>query len=160
MRPTDSGDVIRRPKLKIDKYNLDEDWVVQADLYCDYAEALAEAKAELDSAKDRLKVVEAEAELEVRDDPKRFRLKEPVREASIKIQVTLHPRVLKFAKILNRRRYEVGILEAYVTALEHKKRGLEKMVELEGRQYFAAPRESGTEDRERRRKKSVRSKGG
>lgn len=124
----------------IDKDELDREWIEQPDKYLEYAMQLAEANNEVNERKASLDVSEAEAELDIRSKPRKYKLSEPIREASVKLQIVLHPDVQKATRRLNKAKYRAGILSAAVTALDHRKRALEKLVDLHGQGYFAAPR--------------------
>jgi len=153
---------MKKGVLSIDKYNLDEEWVKQPESYEEAARMLAEATFDYDEMKAKFEVVKAEAELDIRDFPKKYKMKVPVREAAVKLKVILHPRVQKFRRILNRRKRSVGYIQGLVTSLDHKKKGLEKMCDLDARDYFSKPRansESAKERTDAAERKALRSKG-
>jgi len=142
--------------LKIDEDKLDKVCFTHADTYFDFAKALADAREEVNLAKARLDVVEAEAEEEIRKFPRRFKLKEPIREGQIKLKVVLHPAVQKATDRLNKRKAKVGVLEAAVNALEHRKRMIEKAVDLFLANYFSKPKVG--EEMDDRRKTRIQNK--
>ena len=133
----EASDRIRR----IDIGRLDEEWVLQDERVGNVGKKLAAAKYFLDKAKDALGVVQAEAELEIRSKPLRFGLTKPVREAAVKLAVALHKKVRAAQAKLNRKKFNVAILETDYRRLDHRKKALEDLVTLHGRDYFAAPRE-------------------
>lgn len=125
--------------LEIDQGNLHAEWARQARLYHRAAIKLAEARLAYDTAKSELDVVAAETDKEIRDNPSRYGIKK-VSEVAVKNAVLMHPSHKKATKLVNQRKYDVGILQAAVEALEHKKKGLEGSVSLFLSDYFAEPR--------------------
>jgi len=124
----------------IDKDKLDEVVFTHADRYLEYAEQLEEARHGVEVAEAKLDVVKAEVEKEIRKFPKRFKLKLPIREASIKLEIVLHPRYQKFESRLIEKKHRRGILQAAVNALDHRKRMIEKGCDLFFAGYFGKPR--------------------
>lgn len=137
----------------VDQHRLDEEWVRQPKLFHEYAVKLADARAEVDRlkakrdlAEEQVEYVAAEINSMIRQDPEQFGLPK-VTEDAIKNAVRTHQDYIdaqeKVHKIRQREieaRREVGVLEAAVNALEHKKRSLENLVELFLRDYFSSPR--------------------
>ncbi len=126
--------------MDIDLSQLEIEWQGQAPMYEKAAKGLAEARraaAELDI---ELTVVKAEAGKEVRTNPDEFGM-EKVTEAAIKEAVDTHKKVIRLRKKMAEARYLVDLLEGTCRALEHRKRALEKEVELFLAGYFAAPKE-------------------
>lgn len=142
----------------IDLGCLDEEWVKQPDLYHDYAKELANARRVYEEAKARLKLTDAELELEIRKEPKAFDLVK-VTESVIAAVVEVQEGHQKAVSAVIKARHRVDLLEGAVTALDHRKRALEKAVDLWSMSYFAEPRsknaqaavESGLEKRKAKR---------
>ncbi|RJQ26123.1 hypothetical protein C4577_04275 [Candidatus Parcubacteria bacterium] len=144
----------------IDKYKLDDELVIQADLYDEYAKKLGEARADLEDAKNEVKVREddydiecAKVDLQVRKNPKNFGL-DKLTEPAIKCIILLDSNVTTARKALYDARREVvdclrlhGALDAMVGALDYKKRSLEDLVKLRLANYYSEPRlPKGKED--------------
>ena len=55
--------------IKIDKHNLDVEWMNHAVLFIEWAEKEVEAQFEKDKAKERLDLVKAELDSRIRSDP-------------------------------------------------------------------------------------------
>lgn len=126
----------------IDKDSLDEEWVKQPDLYHEYAIQLADAKEELENARNVLDVTRCEIDSEIRADPKEFDLEKATEDA---IKNTI-PRQKRYQKALDEvgvLRHKVDVLGAALGALSHKKAALENLVYLHNASYFASPRASG-----------------
>lgn len=147
--------------LAIDEHRLDEEWVRQPAVFGRYALKLAEKRSELDAAKSRLDVVEAETDRDIRKMPENYgisKITEVVVERTIKIQLPYMRAVDK----VNRLKHEVAVVQAYVDALDHKKKALENLVMLWLNSYFAEPRLPKGPARERMNdvvKREVRSRG-
>jgi hypothetical protein len=124
-----------------------EHWLDQPRLVLQHGLKAADAKDEQDRAKARLDVVRAEVGDEIRKDPERFGL-EKTTEASIAMAVTLDDRVRKAENDVFDARHKTEILQAVLTALEHRKRALEGLVTLRGQGYFAEPQANTSGARE------------
>lgn len=137
----------------IDLAKLDSDWCKQAHTVYDYAIKLANAKdardrakAGVDVANEELERKAAEIELQVRRYPDRYGL-DKTTESTIKATVLVddtykvaQDAVHAARKKLNQKNHEVGLLEAALKALDHKRDGLESAVKLFGMGYFANPK--------------------
>jgi hypothetical protein len=126
-------------RIDIDRYRLDDEWIGQAKQYLTHSEKLAEARLWFDTAKTELDLIKAELDQKIRDDPVQFGLPK-VTETAVQNAVLLQPEHKAAAEKLNRSRYEMGVIQAAVDALEHRKRALENLVQLHGMQYFAEPK--------------------
>lgn len=125
--------------FQIRGHRLDEDWLSQPDTVYEYCTRLADAKKLLNEAKSDLEVVEAETDRDVRLHPSRFGI-DKLSENRVKNAVILTPQYKKANKEVIHRQHEVDVLQAAVTALEHKKRALENLVHLHSMSYFSKPR--------------------
>lgn len=124
--------------FQIDRFRLDDEWVKQPDLFRRYAEALAEAKSEFEGLKNDLDVTRAEVELKIREDPSAYGL-EKVTEGVIKSVVEVQETVKEAESEVVQARHKVGMLEAAVGALDHRKRALSDLVSLHLADYFSKP---------------------
>lgn len=127
--------------LNIDLSRLDEEWLRQPRLVGSYAEQVANAREEMALAKADFELVEAELKLEVQKDPSAFNL-EKATQGCIESAVVACKRYQRAQRQYIKTKHQVDVLEAVVSALEHKKRGLEKLVDLHLADYFSAPRPS------------------
>lgn len=143
--------------FQIDRFRLDDEWVRQPDLFRRYSETLAMAKAEHDGLKNDLDVIRAETELKIRQDPDSYGL-DKVTEGVIKATVEVQPEVKQAEKDVVTARYKVGVLEAAVGALDHRKRALSDLVSLHLADYFSKPvaREEDRDAREEMGKQRAR----
>jgi hypothetical protein len=143
--------------FQIDRFRLDDEWVRQPDLYRRYAEALADARRDHEEAKNVLAVVRAEVESEIRKDPADYFI-DKVTEGSIKSTVETVEKVVDAEAVVVNARHAVGVLEAAVGALDHRKRALSDLVSLHLADYYSKPvaREGSKEAVEEMGKKKAR----
>lgn len=125
--------------FRIDQDRLDEEWVGQAPTYYEYSVKLVDAREEHERAKSREDVVEAELDKEIRRDPASFGITK-ITEEVVKKTITLQRRYQKAHEEVIQTRHDMGIHQAAVDALEHKKKGLESMVYLHSQGYNSEPR--------------------
>jgi len=152
-----------RTDFQIDDLNLREEWLRQADLYFSYAEKAATARSAYDAAAQELSVVEADLSLDIRANPRHYDLDDKVTEAAVKSTLFLQKGVRRAQKIVREAKHDLDIAQAACTALEHKKRALTMLVELNTAKYFADPKitassemREAAQDEEKRR---IRNKG-
>lgn len=125
--------------FEIDEHDLVKEWVKQPSLYFTWAQKLADARIEQDEAKSALDVIKAEASRAIRDDPGNYGF-DKVTEAVVAVAINEHPDVMEGVKALYAARHRQEIYQAAVNALDHRKRALEKIVDLHGQNYFSHPR--------------------
>ena len=126
--------------FELNEHNLDQEWMRQAKLYHHYALKLEEARADYDRAKAQRDVVVAELDKEVRLDPSQFGLPAKVTEKMVENTVLLQKRHRLATEEVIKARHGLGVLQAMVEALDHRKHALQNLVQLEARDYFAQPR--------------------
>ena len=129
--------VENRSFLEIDKFALDEEWIKQPGLYFEWAERVASARQSLDLAKAQLDVKRAEVSLKVRS--RKVADKAKPTEALINTMIETDLTYQEAQNKVIRLKHRVDVLSGMVTALDHRKKALENIVQLDGRQYFAQP---------------------
>ncbi len=147
--------------LQIDLDRLEVEWQAQPKLYYDFAAELAAARRDMRTAENRLPVIKAEAAKLIRTEPDRFGLTK-LTEAIVSENVVLQEAVQEAQSELNDEKYRVDMLAGMVTAMDHRKKTLEKEVDLWLANYFASPRASSEVSREKideLEKRSARRKG-
>lgn len=125
--------------LVIDSNNLEKEWVDQPRLYFKYATKLENAREDFEQAKAELGVVAAECDLDIRNNPAKYDLPKAT-EKSVEAAVAMHDDYVAAAKEVSVQRHRVGVFQAAVNALDHRKKALEKLVELFLANYYSAPR--------------------
>lgn len=126
-------------EFTIDELALDREWNRQGDLAFQFNKIVAECQREYDEAKAELEVTRGELYKRVKANPKKAGL-DKATEAGIKEVIpTLPPYKTAIKKVIDAR-YELDIAKAASIAIEHKKRGLEKVVDLFLNNYYGEPR--------------------
>lgn len=131
-----------KPSIDIfrpNKYSLDTEWEDQPKLYYTYAEKLADAEKAMDLAKAERDFVEADLDKLIRENPQKFDL-DGVTEPAIQRTIKLRKRYKQANNKYIEAKYQVAQMKAVVDALEHRKKALEALMYLEGRNYFSEPR--------------------
>ena len=124
--------------LEIDKYSLDDELQKQAMLFAEWAEKEVDAQFERDKAKERLEVVKAEADRSIRAAAEKRNAK--ITESAIQNMVILHEGVREANSEHLDSVKNAKVMAVAREAFEHKKRALEKMVDLFLSNYWAEPR--------------------
>lgn len=122
-----------------DSSQLAKEWVLQPRLCRECLDRLADARRDYERAKAALDVVDAELSLEIRKSPEKHGL-EKATEASIQAALEVHSSHRKAVNDLIEARHVMDIAYAASEAIEHKKKALEALVTLSGRDEWAEPR--------------------
>jgi len=125
----------------IDKNILDDEWLGQPKLYFNWAVQLEDARADFEEVKAEFDVTKAEVDLAIRTNPDDYDLPK-VTDKAIAAAMIVQPEYKDAQQKMFAAKHRVGILQAAVTALDHRKKALEKLVDLHGQKYFASPRAS------------------
>ncbi len=147
--------------LDIDENVLDEEWIGQPRLYFKWARRLADARIVLDTSKSNLDIVKAELDIAIRSHPEQYGLTK-ITEAVVATAMPNQAKYQSALEVLRHDKHSVDILSAAVTALDHRKAALGKLVDLHGQNYFSSPRASTPEAEESMReetKHKIRKKG-
>jgi kynurenine formamidase len=128
--------------IDIDKNQLDVECERQPELVYQYGCKLADAKKELAEANADLDVIKAEVADDVRSNPKKYGL-DKITVDAVASAVAAAKEVKAATTDVIAARHLVDTTQAAVNALDHKKRMLENLVDLHGRDYFSSPRVSG-----------------
>lgn len=146
--------------FSFDKHKLDEELQAQPKMYFEHAVMLADARRDYEQAEAAKDLVWAELDRDVRSDPAAFGV-DKITEAVVKETITRSKKYQKAVAEVIDKRHDMDIAQAGATALDHRKRGLEKAVELWLSDYWAEPRVNG-DGREKARestKKEARTAG-
>lgn len=123
--------------VTIDPSELDREWRDHPALMYYYGEAKAKAQYKLDLAKEKLDLLTAEADKEIREG---FDSKKPT-EAAITNMIMTRSEIVEARKAVLEARHKFALLSAAVEAFQHRKSALENLVRLFGMQYYAEPTE-------------------
>jgi hypothetical protein len=124
--------------LAIDELRLDKEWVGQPQLALNWNEKLAEARHVHDLAKADLDTLAARLGASIRLKPERYQI-EKITESAITMAVQLDLEYIAQQRRVIDARHEVELVQAVVTAIEHRKRALTKLVDLHLSNYFSEP---------------------
>ena len=125
--------------LEINVLELDREWSIQPRLARKWNAKLAAAEAEARRQKDQFEFVEAELTLMAAENPEEFGIRKSTKD-QIEAAVICHKRYQHALRDLRDAEEAVGKLKSVTIGLEHKKKGLEKEVDLWMSGYFAEPR--------------------
>jgi hypothetical protein len=127
--------------IKIEKDNLDGEFLRQPQLVFKFGKMEADADKEVNELEQKLKVAEAEAYKSARNST------EKITEKAIQSVIDSSDEVRKISNDLIKARYNKKIMAAVVKAFDHRKSALENLVQLWMRDYFSTPKNpKGTEE--------------
>jgi hypothetical protein len=146
--------------LEINEDDLGYEWIRQPKLFFDKSWKLAKTRGLLDESKAALELCYATLESRIREEPAVFDMPK-VTDAAVKAKI---PQIEEYQEALgafNRVERKVALLDAAVSALEHKKRALEKLVDLKTMEFYSQPHASSEskETTDRLEQKAIRSLG-
>lgn len=130
--------------LEIDKFALDEEWEKQPMLYLKYAEDLAISEINRDNLKDLIEVEKASVERKIREKPEEYGITGKPTEGAIKAAILGNKEIEKITIEYFEASKEAKLLGAVVKSLDHRKKALEKLVDLFLAGYFSKPNSSGS----------------
>ena len=125
--------------VNIDETILDVEWLEQPNLMLKYGKLVVDARKEYDLAKERLDVVKAELDKEIRMNPDEFGLTKATESAIFSVILT-HPKYRKVSDRLIEAKYNLGMVQTVANSIDVRKAALENLVRLHGQQYFAGPK--------------------
>lgn len=127
--------------LQIDKHSLDSEWVRQPNLFDKYSKELIEIEYQRDFLKEKIEIAKAQLELEIRSAPKNFGLKDKPTEGSIKAVVATSKDIQGLTNEYLECSKDVKTLGVAVKRIDsHRKKALEKLVDLFLAGYFSKPK--------------------
>ncbi len=141
-------------ELEIDESALDIEWLEQPRLFLKYGQLYAEAKRDYDFQKDRLAVIQAGLDRQIRANPEMFGLGK-VTEATVLGAIQLDESYQDQQEMVRTARYEMELLSKAVQAFDQRKGALENLVRLHGQSYFSGPKVPRNIEKERREKQEV-----
>jgi len=125
--------------IRIDETALDLEWLEQASLMLKYTREQADTMKEEELAKERLDLVKAELDKEIRTNPESFDIVK-ITEGAIQAAILSHNKYQRASKELIDARYNNLVAKGAVRAFEQRKDALENLARLHGQQYFAGPK--------------------
>jgi hypothetical protein len=137
----------------IDENRLDQEWRRQPQITLQVGVKLADARKEMLEAKAELEEVKATVAKSIRDNPEKYRIVR-ITEGQIEEVLLTQPKYHEANQKLIDAKYLVDLLEAAMTATEHKKKALESLVYMQGQMLHGAPRARGEVADELRRQEA------
>jgi len=128
-----------RKDLEIDKYQLDDAWVNQPSMFCEWAEKAVEAYFERDKKKEQLDLTRAELDGEIRTDPAKFKI-EKITENAVSNAIITHNKYREANEKYLEAIKNAKILDIAREGFDHKKKSLEKLTDLFLSGYWSEPR--------------------
>jgi hypothetical protein len=126
--------------IKLDFTKLDKAALEQPELFEEWSKLWADAVFERDKIKEQLKIAEAEADVEIRNNPKKFGWKEEKSptEAWLVKQIIIHRKVKELSLALTEAQYQINVYSSAKETIEHRGRALSILTELYKQSYFVA----------------------
>lgn len=122
----------------IDAKHLDIEWTRQSSLCFEACRCASDAQLTLADLKRQLEVEKAQAEIAIRSDPANYGFTTKPTESAISARVLLIPAVQSLMSEIIKAKHQYELCNAAVTSLEHKKKGLESLVQLCSMNYYSA----------------------
>lgn len=124
--------------MKIDPNALDVEWLEQPNLMMKYGRIAAQTKVDMDMAKEKLEVVKAELDKDIRLNPEKYDIAK-LTESVVTNTIILQPEYKEASEVYIKASYEFNMARYAVQAISDRKDALENLVKLHGMQYFAGP---------------------
>jgi len=125
--------------LDIDITMLDREWIQQPKIFFRLSLELINARREMERKKAKVDLAKAELDKRIRNDPANYGI-DKITEVAVAHKILTRPMYKKALKKFNDSRYKVDVFQAIINALEHRRKGLERLVSLHGQNYFSEPR--------------------
>lgn len=124
--------------VNIDPNSLDVEWLEQPNLMLKYGRIAAQTKLDMDKAKEKLEVVKAELDKDIRLNPEKYDIAK-LTESVVASTILLQPEYKEASEAYIEATYEFNMARYAVQAISDRKDALENLVKLHGMQYFAGP---------------------
>lgn len=127
--------------LETDKFALDDEWQRIAKLFRNCSRARAKQKKRVDATKAYFELVEAKLKMKVYKDPEKYDTKST--DKAVENCVITLPEYQEAQKDWIESKYKLDLLDGICDSVQIKRRALEDLVTLQGRDYWADPRVRG-----------------
>ena len=125
--------------IKIDETALDIEWLEQPALFMKYARHYADTMQDLDEAKEKVELVKAELDSDIRLNPEDYVLGK-ITDAAIANKILCQASFKKANKEWLTAKHENQVAKGAVDSFNQRKEALENLVKLHGQSYFAGPK--------------------
>ncbi|NIU01110.1 MAG: hypothetical protein GWN01_09345 [Nitrosopumilaceae archaeon] len=124
--------------IEIDHEALDIEWLEQPGKMLKYSRYSADTRQIMDMTKERLELVRAELDQQIRQYPDFYQIAK-ITEGSIQSTILKDPEYRKTAEEYINAKHEYELAQGAVKAFDQRKTALENLVRLHGASYFAGP---------------------
>ena len=131
--------------LKVDRHNLHEEWERHPQIYMEWAEKWAKALFRRDKLKEKMELIKAKLDGQIRENPEMFGFTKKPTEAAISAAITKSDEYRKALNAFFKATEEVNLMASIKTSLEHRKKALEALTQLFIAGYYAEPTLSESE---------------
>jgi len=125
--------------IKIDDTALDVEWLEQPGLMLRYSRHAANARMEVDKAKEAFELTKAELDKEIRSYPDRFGI-EKITDKVVENTLPMQKDYKEASERLINAKFELDVANGALRAMEARKDALENLARLLGLQYFSGPK--------------------
>lgn len=122
----------------IDENSLDVMWLEAADLMMRYTKNLAKAERDVDLIKEKLSLLRAELDKDIRSSPEAYDL-EKITESVVTNTIIVQEEYKELQQELIVAQFEAKVAKGAVDAMHHRKAALQDLVQLYISGYFAGP---------------------
>jgi len=131
--------------LKVDRNNLHIEWERQPQLFMEWSEKWVKATLKRDRLKEKIDLVKAKLDGQIRENPDLFGFTKKPTEAAISAAIVKSDEYREALDDYFRVNEEVNMLSSVRTSLEHRKKALEALTQLFISGYYSQPTLSETE---------------
>jgi len=125
--------------LRINKHDLETEWLAQPNHYFHYSSRQADARLEMDQAKEELEQVKADLNLDIRSNPEKYNVPKVTNE-SVAAAMVMEEDYSKASQALMQARHTHDIITSAVRAFEQRRAALENLVKLRLSQLHSSPK--------------------
>jgi hypothetical protein len=125
-------------ELKIDRDNLDEEWLRQPELYMKINMALAEARQYLDELKEMREVKALKLGKKVRQDPEAYGIEGRATDKAVNEIVDTDKNILAANEEVRQAKFEVDVLYGVLNSADHRRDALKNLTSMELKEWYGS----------------------
>lgn len=123
----------------IDESALDVECLGQASLMMRYSREHAKAEREVSRLKEKMRVVQATLDKDIRTNPSQFKIDVKITEAVVMNAILVDGEYQDLTNELIEAQYEEKMIKGALESIKQRKDMLQELVRLHGQHYFAGP---------------------
>lgn len=135
-----------KKSISIDKDQLDLEWLMSGNTYMDWVEYQVNCADLLKDKENKLELLEAQLDKKIRssedNQEKDEKPKKKLTEAGIKNEIILDKEYQALKEEIRVAKFDLAIANGVLTSLDHKKKALERLVDLWIMGYNSEPKQS------------------